>query len=116
MILGNSEMKDSGEQYLCDACGACCRTFPIRVSKEDGEREPLIAAHALVVPPWERSDEHYYQLHPLAFCSGCLFLGEDNLCSVYETRPQVCRRFAAGSAQCQEARVRRGLTRLEPST
>jgi Fe-S-cluster containining protein len=106
-------MENNEVPYNCDACGACCRTFPIRVSKQDGEREPRIAEHALVVPAWERSEEHYYHLHPLPFCKGCLFLGEDNLCSVYETRPQVCRRFAAGSAQCQEARARKGLQRLK---
>lgn len=108
-------MTTKNRPYTCDSCGACCKTFPIRVSKEDGSREPLIAAHALVVPAWEQSEEYYYQLHPLAFCTGCLFLGENNLCSVYETRPEVCRRFAAGSDQCQEARERNGLEKLEPS-
>ena len=93
-------------------CGACCQTYPVLVSIGDGEREPRIASEALQIAPWNRSDEWEYQLHPLPFSRGCLFLADDNRCGVYATRPSVCRRFAAGSAECQEARARIGLEPL----
>jgi hypothetical protein len=47
-----------------------------------------------------------YQLYPLPFLEACAFLKEDKLCRIYETRPDVCRRFEPGSTQCIEARER----------
>ena len=96
----------------CDLCGACCRTFPVLVSIRDGSREPRIAEEAPRLEPWNRSAEWEFKLHPLPFSRGCLFLGDDDRCSVYESRPSVCRAFAAGSEGCTEARARIGLPPL----
>jgi Fe-S-cluster containining protein len=95
--------------YECDCCGACCETFPVRVSLADGVREPRIAQEALVLPRWQQTAEYHYALHPLPFCDGCLLLSQDKKCTVYATRPDVCRGFLAGSEECQEARKRKGL-------
>lgn len=100
----------------CDKCGACCCTFPVRVSKSDAERNSQIGESGLVLPGWQQTQEHYYQLHPLPFLEGCAFLSPDKLCGIYETRPDVCRRFEAGSWQCLEARRRIGLPALADST
>lgn len=101
--------------YECDLCGACCKTFPVFVSSEDAQREPRIAQEGCEIVPWHRNPSWAYQLHPLPFHAGCCFLGVDNCCTIYETRPDVCRRFSAGTEQCQEARARVGLPPLEPS-
>lgn len=96
----------------CDMCGACCRTFPILVSIGDGQREPRIAQEACSVEPWNRNEEWEYKLHPLPFTRGCLFLDEGNRCSIYDTRPRVCRVVEPGGEQCVEARARVGLAPL----
>jgi Fe-S-cluster containining protein len=96
----------------CDCCGACCRTFPIVVSIGDAQREPRIEREARKLPEWQRSEDWEYQLHPLPFLNACPFLGLDNRCSVYSTRPEPCRRFRAGSSDCNEARARVGLRPL----
>lgn len=96
----------------CDRCGACCRTFPILVSIGDARREPRIESEALRVEEWQRSQEWEFRLHPLPFNRGCPFLSDDDSCSVYDTRPTVCRAFEAGSPQCAEARRRIGLQPL----
>lgn len=44
----------------------------------------------------------------------CPFLGQDNLCSIHPTRPNVCVAFEAGDEQCQEARAAEGLPPLLP--
>jgi Fe-S-cluster containining protein len=101
--------------FDCDGCGACCRTFPIFASAADAGREPRVRAEArrldpsLATPGWE------YRLFPLPFHEACCFLDDANRCTVYATRPDVCRAFAAGSDQCQEARARCGLPKLEPT-
>lgn len=94
-------------------CGACCRTFPVLVSIGDSRREPRIEAEACPIEPWNRTSEWEFRLHPLPFSRGCLFLDENDSCSVYKTRPDVCRIFDAGSEQCSEARGRVGLPPLD---
>jgi Fe-S-cluster containining protein len=96
----------------CDCCGACCQTFPVLVSIGDARREPRILQEGRRLPEWQHSDEWEFQLHPLPFLEACPFLREDRRCAVYSTRPDPCRRFAAGSPECEEARARRGLRPL----
>lgn len=99
--------------YECDECGACCRTFLICASPTDAAREPRIVTEGLLLPVSQRTPEWHYKLHPLPFLDGCNFLAE-NRCAIYETRPTVCRQFAAGDVQCQMARERHGLAPLGP--
>lgn len=88
-------------------CGACCRCFPIFATEEDAGQEPKIKEEGIQVKKFSKSDRVAYQLYPLPFLEACPFLKEDKLCRVYETRPEVCRKFEPGSDQCIEAR--RGL-------
>jgi Fe-S-cluster containining protein len=96
----------------CDNCGACCRTFPIFASGTDALREPRVTAEGRELAPWLGTPGWKYQLYPLPFHEACCFLGGSSLCAIYPTRPDVCRTFAAGSPQCQEARARLGLPPL----
>lgn len=98
--------------YECDGCGACCRTFPIFASLPDARREPRVAAEGRELPPDQRTAEWHYRLYPLPFLEACAFLDAGDRCDIYPTRPDVCRRFAAGSEQCQQARQRQGLMPL----
>ncbi len=82
------------------------------VSIGDATREPRIAEFALRLPEWQRTDEWEFKLHPLPFLSACPFLAQNSTCSAYETRPDPCRRFQAGSEECLEARRRVGLAAL----
>lgn len=95
--------------YDCENCGACCRCFPIFASESDATREPSIRQQGRKLEEHLATEDKAYQLHPLPFLTSCAFLKEDQLCRIYATRPSVCRRFEAGSAQCQEARARVGV-------
>ncbi len=103
-------------EYECDGCGACCSgAFPIFVSKMDADREPRVAAEtrllprSLAQPGWSR------QLFPLPFLETCGFLDQAKRCTIYQTRPQVCRDFPAGGVQCQQARAKMGQLPLAPT-
>ena len=98
--------------FECDCCGACCRTYPILVSIGDALREPRIVSEALELPVWQKHSEWEYKLHPLPFIDSCPFLESNNMCAVYSTRPDPCRRFSAGTPECAEARQRIGLAPL----
>lgn len=98
--------------YECDCCGACCKTFPIFASQKDAAQEPRIEAETQKLPAHLATNDWAYQMHPLPFHEACCFLGEENLCQIYKTRPVNCQTFAAGSEQCQEARARHGIEPL----
>lgn len=102
-------------EYLCDGCGACCRTFPVFASGPDAAREPRIAAEGRSLPAHLTTDRWTYQLFPLPFHDACCFLDGGSRCTIYPTRPDVCRAFPAGNDQCQAARARTGLPPLSPS-
>ena len=100
----------SSEEYDCENCGACCRCFPIFALESDAEREPKIREAGIRCDDFlGEKGKVAYRLHPLPFLDTCAFLKEDQLCRIYESRPEVCRRFEPGSDQCLEARKRVGV-------
>jgi Fe-S-cluster containining protein len=103
------------ERFVCDECGACCRSFPIFVTLEDVRREPRIDVEAMRLPKGHNVAGWTHQLFPLPFHEQCSFLDGMERCEIYESRPQVCRDFEAGDPLCQEARNMHGLPPLQPA-
>jgi len=97
------------EEYNCMDCGACCGCFPIFATEEDADRAPVIREEGIRVENFLRMDKVAYRLFPLPFQDACAFLKDDKLCRIYESRPNVCRKFEPGSGQCIEARRRMGI-------
>lgn len=76
----------------CKTCANCCRTLQIEVDNADIVR---LAGHkSMTVSQFKRQYTAVAEDKTLHFVSTpCPFLGEDNLCSVYEDRPKACRDF-----------------------
>jgi Fe-S-cluster containining protein len=79
-------------QVDCTACAHCCRTFEIVIDDRDIKR--LAARLSVSLRSFlaqyvstEKDGTKRFSSSP------CPFLGEDNLCQVYEDRPQSCRDF-----------------------
>ncbi len=100
--------------YECDGCGACCGAYLIFASMDDAAREPRIPSETRKLAGWLETPQWAYQLYPLPFLEACCFLDADRRCTIYETRPVVCREFAAGSEPCQQARAMKCLPPLSP--
>jgi len=107
--------------YECDSCGACCKGHLIVEADDlDVMREPRLidadrhhkgkTVHQMI----EGMQEGMAII--LACGQPCSFLGADNRCSIYPTRPNVCVGMEAGDEQCQEARAAEGLPPLLPSS
>lgn len=73
--------------WLCAACdGLCCRSFvAVELSFAEYERLERLGARRL---EFSLRGPHW-----LVIEGGCEFLAEGR-CSIYEDRPDVCRRFA----------------------
>lgn len=107
-------------RYECDKCGACCKgSLIVEADDLDVLREPRL----IDVDRHHRGKSVEQMVHEiqtdmkaviLACGSACPFLGGDNACTIYPTRPNVCVGMQAGDEQCQEARAAEGLDPLEP--
>jgi Fe-S-cluster containining protein len=102
-------------RFECDGCGVCCRTFPVFASAADAEQEPRIGSEGRALPGHLATSQWAFQLFPLPFHETCCFLDGSSRCTIYPTRPDVCRAFPAGGEQCQAARGRTGLPPLPPT-
>ena len=110
-------------KYECDCCGACCKGYLIVEADElDLIREPR-----LIESDPDDTAKSYDQVladlqqgigKVLVIACGtdfpCKFLGADDRCTIYPTRPNDCVAMQAGDEQCQVARVAAGLSRLQP--
>ena len=102
--------------YECDCCGACCQgTLIVEAYYVDALREPRIL-DADVTGRRQTMDDlsDDDRCIILAANAPCKFLGNDNRCTIYPTRPNVCVGMEAGDEQCQKARNQRELPPLQP--
>jgi Fe-S-cluster containining protein len=77
----------------CKKCANCCRTLRVVVTEEDA---PRIASHLkmldedFIATYLERDkEEGRYRMK----VTPCPFLGDDNLCKIYDVRPEKCRGY-----------------------
>lgn len=76
----------------CLDCGNCCRTLGPRITDKDVERisKTLRIKQSELIEKYLRVDED----RDLVFKTmPCPFLGDDNYCSIYESRPKACREY-----------------------
>ncbi len=84
--------KEIFSKINCLDCGNCCKTTPPIFTKKDVKR---IAKH-IGIPP-----KTFIRKYTIEDIGGeltgikvpCHFLNEDNTCSIYEVRPEACRRY-----------------------
>lgn len=80
------------QEIHCLDCGNCCKTIPPRLLP--GDIEKLSRAVRLTSSRFlekyctaDEEEDHIFRHMP------CPFLGSDNYCSVYESRPKACREY-----------------------
>lgn len=80
------------EEVDCLTCANCCKTTSPIFYESDIER----AAKHLKIKPGDFV-QHYLRIDEdkdyVLKTSPCAFLGEDNYCSIYESRPKACREY-----------------------
>ncbi len=88
-------------EVLCEHCNAkCCRYFALPIDEpdclEDFEfiRWYLLHERATV---FVEEDSWYLLVNTV-----CKHLGEDNMCGIYETRPQICRDYTTDACEYED--------------
>ena len=80
------------ERTDCLACGNCCRSLGPRITDKDLDRLSKVLRMKSVdfINTYLKIDED----GDMVFKSmPCPFLGDDNYCAVYESRPKACREY-----------------------
>lgn len=90
-------------EYDCEACAACCRHNDVLLTRDDLMRwheagRPNLAAARFVRIANRRAALRHRRN------GDCVHL-VDNLCGIYELRPDNCSAFPAGSESCLGARM-----------
>lgn len=80
------------ERTDCLSCGNCCRSLGPRTTDKDVERiaKALRMKASDIISKYLMIDEDgdlVFQSMP------CPFLGSDNYCAIYESRPKACREY-----------------------
>ena len=87
-------MKDN--LFVCLKCGKCCREFLICVAYSDimrwtKQNRQDILREVVFARGCPAGDGFYFEKTVTAPKKPCPFLDENNMCSIYETRPTCCK-------------------------
>jgi len=108
----------NGPAYDCQACGACCANhahFPavgyVYLDRQESRRMKRLGLSVVATAGNSYlGTRTTVDRKALSLCVA--FEGEVGggcACSIYEFRPQGCRRYEAGGVQCRAARQEAGL-------
>jgi len=94
-------------QGRCRRCGSCCRSLIVEAYARDLRREPRLLGKSLGPFRPDPSDKDWRRVLKCLILAGpgkaCGFLTADDLCSIYATRPDVCRRFEPSTENCSRS-------------
>jgi Fe-S-cluster containining protein len=104
-------MSDETDEFsrVCRSCGACCAysaNWP-RFSTEDD------AALDLIPPALVNATQSGMRCDGDRCAALAGKIGVAASCTIYDARPEVCRTCLPGDAECNMARKRHGLPRLD---
>ena len=89
------------DEVLCDYCtGKCCRYFAMPIeTPEDFKDYEYIRWYMLhgETTIFCEDDDWYLMVH-----NRCDHLMDDNRCSIYETRPQICREYTTDDCEYED--------------
>jgi len=107
----------------CEKCGACCKSMVLAITKEDIAKEPRLKE--FITPISELDSKKYdfsNRTEKYFLLIGWRYEGEDrgykvcpflknNRCSIYKTRPEICRSYPINLFECKKAAlVEAGMT------
>jgi len=102
------------QEYDCAECGLCCTHYgdDVHIYEEDLQRWQQEKETQVLVRLQVKGETAtaWHSLDGKTKECACPFLSDEPYrCSIYPTRPLVCRHFANGGSACRELRVKHGL-------
>lgn len=107
----NNRSVETGELPCATCTGACCREWDVFLNVEDVERLGVAGLEAYVDDlPVVDPNGHIARMRKIKAVNpgtgekekGCIALGKDGLCTIYDARPTICREFSAWNCDQKE--------------
>ena len=115
-------MPGNASKYDCQTCGACCaspwtgdgyvRLYDIDLERLRGTPITVISQEQIGADPLEVVLQlgTIRDKHDLRVCMALSgVVGQACSCSIYQQRPEACRKFESGDVLCRQARNKAGL-------
>ena len=102
-------MHTNESSFKCDQCGMCCQSLFIFIGPEDLQREPRLRKAVSPLKNLPEEQELFGEFSNKYLLSAgwaipCPFLDDNNLCTIYETRPENCRNWEPDKNWCRSIR------------
>ena len=89
------------DEVLCEHCTAkCCRYFALPIETPTSFRDFEFIRWYLLhdrASVFTEDDDWYLLVHTV-----CKHLGDDHMCGIYETRPQICRDYSTDNCEYED--------------
>lgn len=92
---------------ICKKCGKCCKNYPfVKLTKNEInllEQTTKLHFEVFTNPMGKEVEEYFLQFQKNG---SCFFLNENNgdySCSVYETRPELCKNYPPNAGPCKRS-------------
>jgi len=107
------------KEQVCERCGECCSAYVIQLTQKDLDREPKLFDVSHPIKSFEQvtrnPDGVYCRLVNTDNKNRKCPLYEDSIgCTIYETRPDVCRDFIPSHYSCLCSRLASAGFKVEP--
>ena len=98
------------KEHTCQRCGKCCSAYIITLTQEDLDREPKLLTVSSPITPSEQEirdrDKTYCRTtNTTEFNRRCPLYKDGVGCSIYDTRPNVCRNYRPSFYACLHGRL-----------
>ena len=81
----------------CNQSGVCCKLFLINLDEEEYKSKQFQTVFEEHIENWKEAEEYGAHFLKQKKDGSCIYL-KDNLCSIHNERPKVCREFFCASS------------------
>jgi Fe-S-cluster containining protein len=97
-------------ERTCNRCGMCCSMYEIALTEHDLDREPELNAVSRPIQKFERegyciNDKYNRIVNTIGSSRRCPFYKDGFGCSIYKSRPEICRDYIPTLSNCLKARM-----------
>ena len=109
-VIEKNFMHFFNKENACNRCGMCCKVYGIGLTHDDLNKEPKLTQVSRSIKQSERgryniNDKCCKMINAIDNGWKCPFYKDSSGCNIYETRPEICRKYIPTLSNCLKARM-----------